>query len=510
MDGDLLADQPLGEKLIKKGFWLYFFMLLTAPVGYFIRVIVSNAFSIEDIWLFYSIFWLVTLISMYNDLWLTEALQYFLPKYWINKQYNNYKTIIYITLFAQVISGIIIAWLMWLWADWLAIHHFHSPFAKNILRLFCFYFIGINFLQVLSSIYLAFQDVIANNIAEGSKLYITLIFTLIFWITGTLTISNFALWWIVGLVIGIIISILIFIIKYRKTLHKWILIYDQTLIKSQFYYAFRVFLWANILTLFTQVDQQIVVNFLGAKQAWYYANFWWMIAIFNFIVNPLLTILFPIVNELIIKKELEKLRFLQNILYKYFSVFSLSVGAIFVAFGPYIASIMFWVKFTYSGILSMYIGPFLVFYTPFIINYFILAGLWKIKERAKILWIALWANILSNIILIYLLWWGLIGAIVSLILWWILLWWLSFRLVNNHLHIDFDWRFFTKNLLLIAPLTIICRWIGTRLLVFENIMRYQNIWYLWVIIFGYYCIVTWFNWKDIKILLHEIKILRKI
>jgi len=31
MDGELLADQPLGEKLIKKGFWLYFFAYLIGP-----------------------------------------------------------------------------------------------------------------------------------------------------------------------------------------------------------------------------------------------------------------------------------------------------------------------------------------------------------------------------------------------------------------------------------------------------------------------------------------------
>jgi len=508
-DAELLADQPLGEKLIKKGGWLYLFMFLTAPVGYFIRVIVSNTLSVEDVWLFYSILGLVTLVSMYNDLWLTEALQYFLPKYRINKQYNNYKTIIYLTLFAQIISGIVIAWLMWWWADWLAIHHFHSPFAKDILRFFCFYFIGINFLQVLSSIYLSFQDVIANNVAEGAKLYSTLIFTCIFWLTGTLTITNFAISRISGLVIWILISLVIFVFKYKKTLKLWSIIYDKSLIKKQFHYAFWVFLWANILTLFSQVDQQIVINFLGAKQAWYYANFRGMIAVFNFIVGPLLSILFPIVNELITKNELGKLKIFQNLLYKYFSILALSMGWLFVAFGPQIASVMFWVKFAYSGTLSMYIGPFLIFYTPFVINYLILAGLGKIKERVGVLWISLWINILSNIILIYWFGLGLLGAVISLILWWICLRWLSFRIVNHHIKIDFDRNFFGKNLLLISPLTILCRWLGTRVLVFENTMRYQNILYLLSFFVWYYALIGLLNWKNIRMLVNEIKNLRK-
>lgn len=46
---ELLADQPLGQKLIKKGFWLYFFMIISAPVTYIIKVIVSNNLSVEDV-----------------------------------------------------------------------------------------------------------------------------------------------------------------------------------------------------------------------------------------------------------------------------------------------------------------------------------------------------------------------------------------------------------------------------------------------------------------------------
>ncbi|MCX6824751.1 MAG: oligosaccharide flippase family protein [candidate division SR1 bacterium] len=511
MDGEmeLLADQPLGQKLIKKGFWLYFFMIFLAPTGYFIRVIISNTLSIEDVGLFYSIFGLVTLISMYNDLGLTEALQYFLPKYRIEKKYNNFKTIIYLTLFVQVISGIIIAGAMWIGANWLAIHHFHSIFAKDILRLFCWYFIGINFIQVLNSIYISFQDVVASNLTEGAKMRSTLGFTLIFRLTGTLTINNFALGWICGLGIGLLASTIIFIAKYKKTLKKGIVILDRSLLKTHFHYAFWIFLGANILTLFSQVDQQMVINFLGVKQAGYYANFWGMIAIFNFLAGPLLSILFPIVNELITKKEINKLKFFQNILYKYFSVFALTVGGIFIALGPQISSIMFGVKFAYSGALATYIGPFLIFNILFIINYFILAGIGKIRKRVEILGIALSINVVSNIILIYMLGWGLIGAVISLILGRISLWWLSYKLVNNHLKIDFDWGFFIKNALIVTILTIFSKEIANHTMTLENTMRYKNIGYLLLIILCYYIVIGILNRENARILINEIKKMKK-
>ena len=509
MDWEFLADQPLWEKLIKKGSLTYLFILLIAPVGYFIRVIASNTLSVENVWLFYSIFGLVTLISMYNDLWLTEALQYFLPKYRIEKKFNNYKTIIYMTLFAQVISWIIIAWLMRISADRLAIHHFHSPVAKNILRLFCVYFIGINFLQVFSSIYISFQDVVANNISDLLQMRSTLIFTIVFWTTGTLTINSFSFWRISGLWIGLVASIIVFLVKYKKTLKKWILIRDVSLLKTQFHYAFRVFLWANIGMLFDQVDQQMVINLLWSKQAWFYANFWWMIAIFSMIVGPVFLLLFPIVNELIIKNEIKKLTYFQNYLYKYFSVFSITIGWLFVALGPQIASVMFGAKFIYSGILSMYIWPFLLFNTLYGINFFILAGLGKIKERVKVLWIALTINVISNLILIYWLWWALKGAVISLILWWITLWRLSFRLINIHLKITFDWKFLIRNVLLISLLSFFAYKVGNHIMVLNDIKRYQNIIYLLLIIITYYCVILSLNLWSVRMMINEIKKIKK-
>jgi O-antigen/teichoic acid export membrane protein len=84
-------------------------MILTAPVGYIIKVIVSNSLSIEDIGIFYSVLGVIMLISNYHDLGLTEALKYFLPKYRIEKKYSEYKTTIILTVLAQVTIGTLIA-----------------------------------------------------------------------------------------------------------------------------------------------------------------------------------------------------------------------------------------------------------------------------------------------------------------------------------------------------------------------------------------------------------------
>ena len=139
---DLLQDETLSQKLIKKGFWLYLFWYLIAPGGYLIRLLISNSpkVSVADVGILYSIISLISFLNVYNDLGLTESLQYFLPKFWIKKEYNHIKTTIYLSFLVQFGTAILIALGLWFGSDWLAINYFHNPISADILKYFCLYF----------------------------------------------------------------------------------------------------------------------------------------------------------------------------------------------------------------------------------------------------------------------------------------------------------------------------------------------------------------------------------
>ena len=509
MEGELLADQPLGQKLIKKGFWLYFFMMITTPAGYIIKVIVSNSLSVADVWIFYSVLWFIWLVSIYHDLWLTEALQYFLPKYWIEKKYNSYKTITIITLFAQVIIGTGIAALIYFWANRLAIHQFRSPEAVGIIRTLCRYFIWINFLQVLASIFISFQDTISNNLLDFFRSYAILIFTIIFWTSKTLTTTNFAIWRISWLGIALLAGALILWKKYRHTLTKGSFVRDTVLIKKQFKYALRVFLWANIWSLLWQVDQQMIINILWPEAAGYYSNFFSLLLLYSVVVGPILTIIFPLVTELITKNHHQQFKEFQNLLYKYFSIFALSIGWLFFAFWPEIASILFGTKFLYSWQLLTYTAPFLILNVLFIINFGILAWLGKVKERVKVLLIALIVNIFINFLLLYVFKVGLPWAVIAMAIWRALLRWGSFKIIQKNQKIWFDWMFLLKNtgvIVILSAVYFVCK---GYLIINDNSYRVYNTAYLVVALLLYYWIIWGFNYKSIGLLTKEVKSFRK-
>lgn len=506
---EILSDQPLWQKLIKKWFWLYFFMFLTAPVGYIIKVIISNTLSVEDVGIFYSVLGFILLVSIYNDLWLTESLQYFLPKYWINKEYNNYKTIIYTTLWIQVISWVLISLLMYFWADRLAIHHFKSSEAADIIKTLCRYFIGINFLQVIGSIYMSFQNTILLGIMDFARMYGILWFTIFFWLSNTLNIGNFSKAWISWLWIGLIVAAFFFLRKYIKTFQLGKFEIKKSLLKKQLKYAFRIFLWANVTTMLSQIDQQIVINFLWPIQAWYYTNYFTLVNAYTIIITPLLAIIFPIVTELITKNELDKLSFFQNLLYKYSSVLVLSIWGLFMIRWPEIASTFFGTKFLYSWSLLQYSAPFLVVNVLFSINYAILAWLWKAKQRVKILAIALLVNVIWNIVLILWFKMWLIWAVISTILWWIILRWMSLKEINKHLSISFDFWFFFRNLIVICLLCFLYYTTKWKFFVVGDWSRAHNLLYFLILTILYYSIILIVNYNSVMGFLKEIKKINK-
>ena len=139
------------------------------------------------------------------------------------------------------------------------------------------------------------------------------------------------------------------------------------------------------------------------------------------------------------------------------------------------------------------------------INFAILAWLGKVKERVKILWIALWANILINIILLYIIKTGLPWAVIAMIIGWIILRWWSLKIIQKNIKISFDWIFFIKNLGIICICSSIFFLMKNNYFVINDIARRDNIKYLMIIIIFYYLVLAAINYKSIKQLIKEIK-----
>lgn len=417
---DVIPDEPLKNKLIRNWFWLYFFQFLVAPAGYLIKVMISRELSVEDIWLFYSILWLITIISAYNDLWLTEALQYYLPHYFIDKEFDKAKTIIIFTWLMQIISGLIISWLLYFWANRLAIHYFKTPDASLLLKYFSLYFIILNLFQVITSIFIAIQDVKRQQWIDAIRMRSIVILTFISvyrWILDTIIFAQRRLIWVC---IALVVSRRWFKKKLLRLFHDYSLVWDRKLFQQQWIYGFRILIWVGAGTLLGQINQQFALYFFWAQAAGYWTNYLSFYTIIGVITWPLISYLFPLLNELYKKGEEQKIKLLYRHLFIGISIFGIIWWIIWRYFSEQAAILLFWEQFRQSWILFSHYAPFIIISPLIGILFQDIASRGMVKQRVYSIIYALVGNIIASIILgkyfnlLWLVYAQLIGNIILL------------------------------------------------------------------------------------------------
>jgi len=502
----ILKDEPLHEKIIKRWFRLYFFSFLTAPARYLTKLFISNSISVADVWILYSIISFIKLLNIYNDLWLTESLQYFLPRFLVKKQYNYAKTSIYLSLAMQMVTALIIAFILRFLAPWLAIHYFHGESAIITLKYFCFYFLWINLFQTFQSIFIAIQDTCAYKLIEFIKQWCIVWFTAIFFIIWNANIESYSIIMIIWLLIWIIVASIIFKKKYAKELLQWKIEYDKPVAKEYIKYALRCLLWLEISSIFWNIIQQFIIIFLWAESAWYYTNFTSLYTIITTIIWPIISLIFPMISEIITKKDTWKLKNIYSIIYTYLTVAIALIISFLIPLGKEVWYTLLWTKFSFSGTLLSYWAIFSFFTLFSSFNFAVLAWMWKIKKRIKFMWASLIVSLITLISLkwIWIYWW-----VLAMWTWYITLWALSFfELYKNH-KFSVNWLVIIKNILIFPILWIIIWKIKNWIFIFDDSYRLKNLLNLCIIALIMWWLFLWINFNKMVSLKNNLLKLKK-
>ncbi len=264
----------------------------------------------------------------------------------------------------------------------------------------------------------------------------------------------------------------IFFKKYRKSVFQGQLVREKPMLKKYFHYAFWVFLGLNVGQLFGQIIQQLIIVLLGPEPAGYYSNFLSLFGITNIIVGPIIGFIFPVVSELISKKDDQKIYSLFSFFYSYFLIAVIIFAVFLSALGPEIALIIFNKAFVFSGELLQIGAIFSIFSILVGFNFSVLAGMGKIKERVKLLGIA--SLILTILSIGGILRMQLYGAIFAMGISYILLFILSFKILYQKITFKINRKIIIKNLIFSGLLGIGIWYLKSNFFIFEDTQRYQN------------------------------------
>ncbi len=491
----LYQDETLKKKFIQKWFWMYLFTFFWAPLLYLIRVVVSNDLPVADIGIIYSIVSIISIIAIFSDLWLNATMNYYLPKHYINKDHNKFKTLFFLSLIIKWITTIIIWILAFVFLENIANNYLGSAESVWVLQVFLIYFLTLNVFHLFQWFFHAVQDIFVQHFNDFLRKFLIAVWVIgvLFFDIGNMTMYSFA--WLFGISGALVISVWFFFKKYFDTVKEWKIELKEGDIKKYILFGIWATLWSNALVLLDQIDQQMVLMFLWTEMAWYYANFISLVILMTFLFAPILGFIFPVVSEIVTKKQFHKLELLQNFFYKYVLVFSLSIWILLSVLGDVVAVVFFWEKYLFSWELLTYVAIFWFFKVMFLLNFSILMGLWKSKNRTLILLWVLFLNIVLNLIMIPLFWalWAWLTTVIS----WGIIAFSSFYMVHKNCKISFDYQFILKNLLTFVVLASLVYWYKEKIFILDDNFRLQNLLYLFVWGCGYFLIIWMMNYKEI-------------
>jgi O-antigen/teichoic acid export membrane protein len=439
-------------------------------------------------------------------MWLTDSMNYFIPKFITEKRYDKVKSILSYALIIQMITWISITLFFFFWADYIATNYFKTNEASWILKIFSLFFLWINIFQIISTFFISIQNTFYNKIIDLIRMLFTLITVLYIYFWNLSSVINFSYSWIIWLYIWIIFSVYFFIKNYYiKYLKSEKIIWDWVFFLSIFKYSLTIYIWVQAWVILSQIDMQMIIYLLWTTDAWYYTNYLSIIGIPFTILLPIFWLLLPIFSELNSKWELGKIKLIKSVFQNNFLSIWIAINILFFIFAETIAYILFWDKFIQSWNILKYSILFLIFNFLLQINFNIMTWIWKVKERVKIIFIAIVFNFLLNLILIKTMW--VYWAALATWIWWFLIWLLSEYYLWKDYKIRFNIKNISKNIFILGLIWLLNY--NYIIPLFHWLDRLSSLLFLFIISIIYFWIFTIINYSQFKFLVIEIKKLKK-
>jgi O-antigen/teichoic acid export membrane protein len=301
------------------------------------------------------------------------------------------------------IVSVVVAFLLYIFAEKISTIFFHEPGLTPILKLFIFALPFYSLSQICISIMLAYQHikkmVIIGDLLQGlAKIILTVILILLGYK-------------IAGVILAVILSfILIFIYSYsyiRKMVNfKWI---KEKIDWEVVYFSIPLMISSIALVIMKWADSFMIGYFLNIEQVGIYNVAVPTALLLTVFIRPLHLIFYPVITEIVALKK--SIKHIHKTVVRWVLAINIPLALILIIFSKKIIIFLFGQEYATAALTLSILAFFYFLDSIMILNKALLSIFKKTKEMAVIVVFALIINIILNWFLIPL--WGIIGAAIA-------------------------------------------------------------------------------------------------
>jgi O-antigen/teichoic acid export membrane protein len=410
------------------------FTILAYLSGYLTRLFLARTITTEEFGLFYSVFTLFMFVCVFTDLGYSTALVKFIPEFLVKKKKELVlKTIFYvfiITFFLSIIAGV----LLFLARGLLSSYYFKTPAAMPLLFVFVF-ILALNAVAALfSSVFQAYQNMFRYGLFYFLIKFIFLLSCIILFYSGLKGSLMPGLAYMVSLVI----LILLFVYPFYKNIKPVKLSkgFDKAFFLKISKFALPNLLTALAGTIIGYIDTMILTYMVSLDKVGVYNAVLPTVLILSYLGGVLATVFFPMVSELWVRKEHDRLRSGLALISRYALIIVLPLSFSMLFFSKTILRVFFGENFVSGAPALSILSVGVIFLSLAQVNFSVLNGVGKPKEITKITVVAALFNIVFNIILIPVM--GIAGSALTTTLSYLIMFVWSYVLIRKCFSFKFE------------------------------------------------------------------------
>jgi O-antigen/teichoic acid export membrane protein len=489
----------LTKRVYKGGAVILFFTLLTAPIGYVVRIMYSHVLSIQDYGLFYAVLSLLSIFNNYNDLGLGSSLVYFIPKFVKKKDYSSAWNAYKYSEITSTLVSVVLSFIFVLSAEWLSSHYFKIPQAKYLIVIFTVYHIADVFVSVACKFLSGMQKEKYYSSREFIRLLFTFILTVIFWGLGYSNVIHFSIAWTLAFVVTAVVFYYFVYNKHQSVISplKW----NQKLFIKLLKYGFPTTLTLLITTVISSSNTFFLTALKGVKDFGIYSIVFSIVSIPSIFIASVSGFFSPFTSDLMEGKK-EKINILMENVLVYIPFFTFYFSLFIFMFPSSSIKLLFgvkWVEQATFPLSILIIGSFFSIMSDYYIA--ILLGIGLVKERLKISLITALLNVIISPILIYKL--GIIGAVSGNVFIYLFTTLLLGRLLKRKIPFSYPWLFYFKLLLIAISMFVIKYLFKLNPTSWFQFVLFGLVYTVIILIFAYH--LKLFNKKMVKLLINYCK-----